>query len=50
MDESELLEELITREIEQTEKKMKNTDQRENKYTPKIDMLNWILDDIEGDD
>jgi len=46
MDESEVLEELIIREIEQTEKGMKNTDQR----VPKIDMLNCILDDIEEED
>ncbi len=46
MDESGVLEELITREIEQTKNGMKNTDQR----VPKIDMLNWILDDIEEED
>jgi hypothetical protein len=45
MDGSEVLEELIIREIEQTEKE-KNTDQR----VPKIDMLNWILDEIREED
>jgi hypothetical protein len=46
---------MIIREIEQTEKEMRSKDMREDSdgYVPKIDTLNWVLNEIqvlEGDD
>jgi hypothetical protein len=48
MDYIEVLEEMIIREIEQTEKKMHSKDLREDsdRFMPKIDTLNWVLDEI----
>ena len=43
----EVLEEMIIREIEQTEK-MRSKDLREDsdRFMPKTDALNWVLDEI----
>ena len=47
MDELDKLEERIIREIEQTEKQMSSKDLREDsdRFMPKIDMLNWALNE-----
>ncbi|MFY9798069.1 MAG: hypothetical protein WB988_18315 [Candidatus Nitrosopolaris sp.] len=48
MDELYESEERIIREIEQTEKEMRSKDLREesDRFMPKIDTLNWVLNEI----
>ena len=48
MDELDELEERIIREIEQKEKEMRRKDLREesDRFMPKIDTLNWVLNEI----
>jgi hypothetical protein len=48
MDELEQLEQTIFHEIKRTEKAMQNTNLREDtdRAMPKIDALNWVLNEI----
>ena len=48
MDELEELEEMVIRQIEETEEEMRNKDIRQDsdKSMPKIDTLNWVLNEI----